>query len=50
LNTRYLSRKVRTKVNSKTELIIYSSFRLRAIERVECEVLDKNDVAGKGDG
>jgi hypothetical protein len=35
-------------VNFKTKLIIYSKFRLRVTERLECEVLDKNDVAGNG--
>ena len=38
------------KVNFKTELVICSNFRLRVIERVECEVLDKNYVFGNGDG
>jgi hypothetical protein len=37
-------------VNFKTKLIIYSNSRLRVVERVECEVLDKNDMAANGDG
>jgi hypothetical protein len=60
LTTRYLSVKLELKwilkhdvwgdIKFKTRRIIYSNFRIRVTERVECKVVDKNDVAGNGDG
>ena len=47
---RYVSRKVRTKVNFKTVLIIYLNLRLKVIYRVEFKIMNRNDVAGNVDG